>query len=573
MRGGPISTRRLSVTCEHYLLRELKELLENSRDDMTPGSKVSVLVFKEGDIINLLRVIENEDGSYSPYNDCPISPPTKPSRRDTLEAFERLVEDTEMCTKVATLKKKIEQMNLRKQNKNKGDGDWKHCTINDKDDKGKHMSYKFLEECTGEMLDSIDLPIFDRNIDEGNQSECEELALKDKHRTKPKTSQSLPIPKSLFNERKGSTYSHARHSYAKIAKRRDPRLFEDSERNSDGSVTFSRDRVLGAASSQTSSSSFNILNPYYSGASFSMLENGPAGMAPYPERNRKSGNKCSENPYLLQGLHSNKLPGLRILDTDDFLKEDLHPERILDGTLRRTPGSSSDNGFINSTPNCMGNNGATYLGAAQVPESNFVGLRDHDYSLARSNYNLTSKLSQTHSLDSSTYCHLSSSYLNNKLPQTNNYSLTSMNTLSQSSDSTLDASNLAQIESLGNMPNSRDESPILEATEGASVEDVGAKLAEQLHLLDEEPETDLYEVTARNRVHLTRLVLASEGTERPKSTPDSIELEEHTRDVWEIHEPPSERLKHSATCKWLLLSSNDNSTAVYRLFITKGALD
>lgn len=32
MRGGPISTRRLSVACEHHvMLKELKELLENTR--------------------------------------------------------------------------------------------------------------------------------------------------------------------------------------------------------------------------------------------------------------------------------------------------------------------------------------------------------------------------------------------------------------------------------------------------------------------------------------------------------------------------------------------------------------
>jgi hypothetical protein len=32
MKGGPISTRRLSVSCEHHMmLKELKELLENTR--------------------------------------------------------------------------------------------------------------------------------------------------------------------------------------------------------------------------------------------------------------------------------------------------------------------------------------------------------------------------------------------------------------------------------------------------------------------------------------------------------------------------------------------------------------
>lgn len=55
-------------------------------------------------------------------------------------------------------------------------------------------------------------------------------------------------------------------------------------------------------------------------------------------------------------------------------------------------------------------------------------------------------------------------------------------------------------------------------------------------------------MSARNRVHLTRLVL-SDGVERPKSSPDSIELEENAQDLWEIHEPATERLKHSATCK------------------------
>lgn len=126
--------------------------------------------------------------------------------------------------------------------------------------------------------------------------------------------------------------------------------------------------------------------------------------------------------------------------------------------------------------------------------------------------------------------------------------------MSQSSN-TLDTPlpNLTRLETLGNLSSSRSESPILGTTGGTSVEEMGAKLAEQLHLLDEEPNTDVYgeslSVSTRNRLHLARLVLASEGAERPKSSPDSIELEEHAQDVWEIHESASERLKHSATCK------------------------
>lgn len=136
MRGGPISTRRLSVACEHHVvIKELKDILDNTREEMSPGSKVSVLVFKEGDVINLLRVIENEDGSYSPYSsgsggganssnshgDSTMvggssSPPPKPVRRESRPGlFDRLAEDNEMSTKICDLRKKMEGLLLKKQ--------------------------------------------------------------------------------------------------------------------------------------------------------------------------------------------------------------------------------------------------------------------------------------------------------------------------------------------------------------------------------------------------------------------------------------------------------------------------
>lgn len=159
---------------------------------MSPGSKVSVLVFKEGDIINLLRVIENEDGSYSPYNEGPISPPSKPSRRDTIEAFERqdfncftkvflhvllnairLVEDTVMCTKVALLRKKLDQLNVKRQTRNTNasdidrSGGEKLARNTLKDEKSKNISYQLLEGPAGQLVD-VDLTIFENNS--GNRS-------------------------------------------------------------------------------------------------------------------------------------------------------------------------------------------------------------------------------------------------------------------------------------------------------------------------------------------------------------------------------------------------------------------
>lgn len=67
MRGGPISTKRLPPV----EWRDLQELMSDSRRDdlferLPSGSRVTVLVFRDGDQGNLLRVVENEDGSFSP---------------------------------------------------------------------------------------------------------------------------------------------------------------------------------------------------------------------------------------------------------------------------------------------------------------------------------------------------------------------------------------------------------------------------------------------------------------------------------------------------------------------------
>lgn len=156
--------------------------------------------------------------------------------------------------------------------------------------------------------------------DEGNQSESEEIALKDKHRTKPKVLQNITVPKSksLYSERKGS-YSHTRHNYAKIAKRREARLFEKSEVSPDGCITFSRDRIVGHG--DASNCLENAL-PTLSGLDDRL---GGSGILPSlddlesPSMSRLPAvDTGSENPYLLQGLSSNKLPDLRISETGEF---------------------------------------------------------------------------------------------------------------------------------------------------------------------------------------------------------------------------------------------------------------
>ncbi|EFA08134.1 uncharacterized protein LOC663257 [Tribolium castaneum] len=226
MKGGPISTRRLSVSCEHHMmLKELKELLENTRDEigdkLAPGSKVSVLVFKEGDILNLLRVIENEDGSYSPYSEKPISPPSKPRKESQMAMFEKLVEDTDMMTKISNLRKKMEDLSLRRQSRN----------VKHKDE--EKVSYKLLTECSNDLLD-VDLKIFEKNLEEESQSETEEVALKDKHRIKAR--------KSVYSESKGA-FSHTKQNYARIHKKTRELRGEGSSKEGDLCVAVPKNTV------------------------------------------------------------------------------------------------------------------------------------------------------------------------------------------------------------------------------------------------------------------------------------------------------------------------------------------
>ena len=73
MRGGPISTKRLPPVDE-MAWKELQEIMSVTQkgdlfEKLPTGSRVTVLVFREGDHVNLLRVVENEDGSFSPLSE------------------------------------------------------------------------------------------------------------------------------------------------------------------------------------------------------------------------------------------------------------------------------------------------------------------------------------------------------------------------------------------------------------------------------------------------------------------------------------------------------------------------
>lgn len=87
------------------------------RDEiLEKGSKISLFVFKEGDMVNLLRIIENEDGSYSPYTDKELDD-------DKEQGFDRVVEDNHMLGKILKLREKMQDLNLRRNLRNKSQED------------------------------------------------------------------------------------------------------------------------------------------------------------------------------------------------------------------------------------------------------------------------------------------------------------------------------------------------------------------------------------------------------------------------------------------------------------------
>ncbi|XP_066994543.2 AN1-type zinc finger protein 4 [Anabrus simplex] len=122
MRGGPISTRRLP-SGDEFAWKELREFVETNRDDMfenlPPGCRVTVLVFRDGDQVNLFRVIENEDGTYSPLSESWSGSSIRNlfAEEDPDEAARRLQENSVTMGKMQELRSKMEELALQRKPK------------------------------------------------------------------------------------------------------------------------------------------------------------------------------------------------------------------------------------------------------------------------------------------------------------------------------------------------------------------------------------------------------------------------------------------------------------------------
>ncbi|XP_050347682.1 AN1-type zinc finger protein 4-like [Nymphalis io] len=114
LRGGPVSTRRLPPADP---LRDIERFLYPNRSDEEEGSrgcKATVLVFREGERVNLVRVRENRDGTYSPLERADYS--SSPSRPSASGAGEggALRDNAVTLGKMLELRRRMETLSVRR---------------------------------------------------------------------------------------------------------------------------------------------------------------------------------------------------------------------------------------------------------------------------------------------------------------------------------------------------------------------------------------------------------------------------------------------------------------------------
>ncbi|XP_045451575.1 AN1-type zinc finger protein 4-like [Melitaea cinxia] len=110
LRGGPVSTRRLPPADP---LRDIERLLYPARsdDEEERGCKATVLVFREGERVNLVRVRENRDGTYSPLERAKF--PAEPAAGRADEAGARR-DNAVTLGKMLELRRRMEALAVRR---------------------------------------------------------------------------------------------------------------------------------------------------------------------------------------------------------------------------------------------------------------------------------------------------------------------------------------------------------------------------------------------------------------------------------------------------------------------------
>ena len=99
MRGGPINMRRVALppsTQHKHVGQDLHHLMLKNKDQilekMPKNGQVTVLLFREGDKVNVYHVLEKPDGSFSPISNdqSPLSSPEHQIHEDIASSNARL---------------------------------------------------------------------------------------------------------------------------------------------------------------------------------------------------------------------------------------------------------------------------------------------------------------------------------------------------------------------------------------------------------------------------------------------------------------------------------------------------
>ena len=144
MRGGPINTRRVAIPSQptkpvgpadlqNLMLKNKEQILEK----IPKNGQVTVLLFREGDKVNVYHVLEKPDGSFSPLSNADQSPLSSPEDHDEWSSSgpsikrllehsdteenpiikQRLKENAVTMNKMSELRTQLENLSMVKRNK------------------------------------------------------------------------------------------------------------------------------------------------------------------------------------------------------------------------------------------------------------------------------------------------------------------------------------------------------------------------------------------------------------------------------------------------------------------------
>ncbi|XDV50017.1 hypothetical protein PO909_019149 [Leuciscus waleckii] len=125
MRGGPVNTRRVTVTDDSA--RDIADCLDAGREEMweksLPNKQVTFLVYREGDQLNFFRVVDRGDGTLTPVSESLSGASVQnvyteeEEESESASSEQQTLENSITMSKMKLLKAKMENMNLNKKPK------------------------------------------------------------------------------------------------------------------------------------------------------------------------------------------------------------------------------------------------------------------------------------------------------------------------------------------------------------------------------------------------------------------------------------------------------------------------